>query len=1037
MLKARRLLTLALTIAVIWLASPSAEAVLNASPRLVDPQQSSAGGITGDPVNSRYAWDDADSHRWMGEPWGDPIVVDWVPFDGRDTLQAQVTPTTHNWAVMRTNAFPAEDWRTQLALRAAIYPAGGAPGLDAKLEVRGPGYDTPDLIEQLTCQDLTVDTWNTCTWTFSATAAYSQVAHLSLVFEQLAGTEVTFYLDELRLVDAAGETTWDDMDDGSRAWQYSGNWYDWNPLTPFGLEPITHHGQNPTTPAGAAFLQWDYEEGVAYPSTIAELGTAQAGDPNAWASANYISADMKTSNVEAPISVFLWDQEGRTSPVDCRGFGVPAQHVTTAATWETLTWALPWPPCFDPTGIDEVKFVVQDIDQAQVGTLYVDNIHLISQTLPAPLTGLTYVFEDFNDHDPAFNDFGGNWGTLVSDALTTSFSSAVRRGTWGAALRVDYDLPLGAYTGIWQSLWGHAEYTQTQVLDLTDTYGSLHEPDQDVDQLHFWVRGSGTTTATHNVKVELKDHTGADEHTAYRYLEIDDADTRWQRIVLDADVTNADFWSYPGSPPDPTHMKQLVLVIERAFNAPTGTFYLDDISFVDADAQPFDPEHHTEDEFLAHVSQKTFLYFLDRYDPNTGLFQDRSTAPDLMSTAATGFGLTALTIGESRDWIERDVAVEMITRTLRTLVAGQSPTDTVTDTITGTNGYQGFFYHFLGADGLRKDTDSELSPVDTAILLAGILTAREHFRAVPELVSLADQLYERVAWDWMLDPANDLFYLGWKPTWAGAYQVAAPGGGYFSTYYWDYTTDEVLLINLLAMGSPTHAVPKDVFYAWQRHTDDYVGHSLVHSWNGSFFTYLFAHLWFDFETLGTDNHPTHPVNWWDNSVAAAKASWQFSVDHRDTVPCDGDADYTTYGEQSWGLTAAEGPDAQYHAYGALPAAIAPDHDGTVAPYGAGMAVPLLPERAISALQHYMMETDLWRHRFGYGDAYNLDSQDCGGPWYNHAAFGIDQGPLLIAIENYRSGLIWQTIERNPDLRSAMNLIWPPEAAVYLPLILKP
>ena len=708
-------------------------------------------------------WDDADSHAWIGEPWGDPVEVDWATLEGRETLRAHVTPAAANWALIRTNAFPAEDWRAKTALRADVYPQGAAPGVDLKLEVRGPAFDPPDLIDVLTCDDLTPDAWTTCTWEFSASEAYSQVAHLSLVFDHLAGAETTFTSTPSGWSAQAGEEAWDDMDDGSRAWFYFGNWVNWNPATPFGLEPITHNGQNPTTPAGALFLQWDYLAGCCYPQTTAEIGTAKLKGSSDWSNVHHIEADVRVSDPTVPISVFVWDSEGITTTTDCRGFGSPARQAGVAGAWRTLTWDLPWPPCFDPAGIDEFKFVVNGIDQVQTGALYVDNIRLVAGTLPAPLEGLDYVFEDFNDGDAAFNDFGGNWGALTGNAITTTFSTGVRRGASGAALRVDYALPAASYAGIWQSLWGHSDYTATQALDFTDIYGALNEPDKDFEQLQFWVRGSGTTTATHNVKIELKDNTGDYARTAYRYITIDDADTVWRRIVLDADVTNADFWSYNALPPDPTRMKQLVLIIESYFNAPTGTFYLDDIRFVDADDAPFDPDQHTDDEVLDFVSQRTFLYFLDRYDPVTGLVQDRSTFPDLMSTAATGFGLTALTIGESRGWIDRPLAVEMITRTLRTLVDGQSPTDTVTDTLSNTNGYRGFFYHFLGADGLRKDANSELSPVDTALLVAGVLTAREYFSDVAEIVALADQVYTRVEWDWMLDPSNDLFHLAWMP----------------------------------------------------------------------------------------------------------------------------------------------------------------------------------------------------------------------------------------------------------------------------------
>ena len=129
-----------------------------------------------------------------------------------------------------------------------------------------------------------------------------------------------------------------------------------------------------------------------------------------------------------------------------------------------------------------------------------------------------------------------------------------------------------------------------------------------------------------------------------------------------------------------------------------------------------------------------------------------------MSIAATGFGLTAITIGEQRGWIDRQVAVDMITRTLTTLRDGQSSGDTVEDAIAGTNGYKGFYYHFLDIAGKRKSDQNgvgtELSSVDTALLLMGALTAREHFSDVPEIVDLVDTISDRVEWDWMLGQAR-------------------------------------------------------------------------------------------------------------------------------------------------------------------------------------------------------------------------------------------------------------------------------------------
>ena len=141
-------------------------------------------------------------------------------------------------------------------------------------------------------------------------------------------------------------------------------------------------------------------------------------------------------------------------------------------------------------------------------------------------------------------------------------------------------------------------------MDFSDLYGSLLGLDRDIEQIQFWVRGSGKTTGTHNIKVEIKD---ISSNTAYRYISIDDGNPIWEQMVLDADVTNGDFWSYPALPPDPTQMKQMVFVIESYFNNSTGTFYLDDITFVDADDAPFDPASHSDDEFLAYSASGPLL----------------------------------------------------------------------------------------------------------------------------------------------------------------------------------------------------------------------------------------------------------------------------------------------------------------------------------------------------------------------------------------------------------------------------------------------
>jgi hypothetical protein len=157
-------------------------------------------------VVTRAEFDDADSHKWIGEPWGDPVEVNWVEFDSRKVLSATVTSAVKNWALMRTDAFPPEDWEDKIGLRADIYQDGGASGIDIKLEVRDSSH-FDDLIEAIYCWNLQPDTWNTCTWNFNTTAYdYSTVSYLSMVFDHLGNTApVTFYVDNLRLVSPAGE----------------------------------------------------------------------------------------------------------------------------------------------------------------------------------------------------------------------------------------------------------------------------------------------------------------------------------------------------------------------------------------------------------------------------------------------------------------------------------------------------------------------------------------------------------------------------------------------------------------------------------------------------------------------------------------------------------------------------------------------------------------------------------------------------------------------------------------------------------------
>jgi hypothetical protein len=607
-----------------------------------------------------------------------------------------------------------------------------------------------------------------------------------------------------------------------------------------------------------------------------------------------------------------------------------------------------------------------------------------------------------------------------------------RVGESGGALQVDYDLSAGDFAFRFESLWSDRSLARNY-LDRDDFFRELALSAVRLDRLRLWVHGG--TSYAQSLKVELKDE--SETAAVHRYVEVPPETEGWHELSLPLDVTDAASWQGATGTINPRRLEQLAFVVEKSGNPQArGRFFLDEVAFVDDDAVPLRSDAGNRD-LLELVGLRAFQYFLDWYDPETGLWQDRSEFPDLFSTAATGFGLSALAVGEARGWIARDLAVARVKNTLRRLRDGQqagSPAQSKTQ-----NGYRGFYYHFLDKGGRRKDAGSELSSVDTALLMMGVLHVREHFAGDEEIVALADAVYQRVEWRWMLSATRQgLFHQAWSPDCGGDYTVPASGGGCFKPGLWDYTTDEVILIDLLAIGSPVpaHRVSADAFYAWARERGGYGGHEPVRTWFGSLFTYFFAHQWIDFGPLGRDGHPdpAKRVDWQQNAIAAALANRQFVIDEGEKDPDR----YPAYGPDSWGLTAAEAPGRRVHAacsdgepsycsYGAPPAGTTPFHDGTIAPYGAAAVTMLLGDVSIDALRHYRFspDLDLWRERFGLADAYNLNplggyaGSGSSEPWYDRVLFGIDEGPLLLGIDNHLGGTTRAEVMRNPYIRDAL------------------
>ena len=402
------------------------------------------------------------------------------------------------------------------------------------------------------------------------------------------------------------------------------------------------------------------------------------------------------------------------------------------------------------------------------------------------------------------------------------------------------------------------------------------------------------------------------------------------------------------------------------------------VAFLTAEvcAQPTDATAFTED--LAH---RSFLFFWERADPNTGLVLDRAKAdgsPEsrrIASIAATGFGLTALCIGAEHGWITREQARTRMLAALRVLS-------------TRLKREHGWFYHFIDAQTGERQWKCELSSIDTALLLAGVLTAREFSGEQSEIGKLAQAIYEGVDFPWMLNGHQSLLSMGWKPE-----------SGFLDAR-WD-TYCELGILYLLAIGSPAHAIPADFWYAWRRPHVRYEGYDYISS--APLFTHQYSHAWVDFRGRREDRG--EHTDWFQNSVTATQAHRAFCVGLR--------AKFPDYGPDAWGITPSDSAKG-YVAWGGPP--MDPAIDGTLVPCGPGGSLMFTPDIALRALQNMraMVEGRVYTH-YGFVDAFNPLTK-----WIDPDVIGIDVGITLLSAENMQSGNVWRWFMRNGEIQAAMD-----------------
>jgi hypothetical protein len=381
-----------------------------------------------------------------------------------------------------------------------------------------------------------------------------------------------------------------------------------------------------------------------------------------------------------------------------------------------------------------------------------------------------------------------------------------------------------------------------------------------------------------------------------------------------------------------------------------------------------------DDQFLEELEQATFQYFWDQGNPKTGLVKDRCNTRTedngiVASIAATGFGLTALCIGDKRGYISRAAALERVRATL------QSLWDRLPN-------HRGFFYHWANVNTGERVWDSEVSSVDTAILLCGVLACHEHFW-IDDVQELADDIFDRVEWSWLSEDTALLTH-GWTP------EVG------FLPYRWDYYS-ELMMMYLLGMGSDTYPLHPQAWVAWKRLTFDYEGQRYIGSF-APLFVHQYSQAWFDFR-----NKRDKFADYFQNSVIATRVHRQFCIELGQQFP--------SYNADMWGITASDSMYG-YVAWGGPPET--GPIDGTIVPCASAGSLPFLPQETMRVLRNIRQQYPEAWSKYGFVDAFNPLKK-----WYDQDVIGIDLGITLLMAENVRTGFIWETFMKSEVAQRGM------------------
>ncbi len=414
---------------------------------------------------------------------------------------------------------------------------------------------------------------------------------------------------------------------------------------------------------------------------------------------------------------------------------------------------------------------------------------------------------------------------------------------------------------------------------------------------------------------------------------------------------------------------------------------------------------HDDDALIDRLQRGAFSYIEKYVNHENGLVADTSRDGSPCSIAVVGFALSCYPIAVENGWMTREAAAALTLTTLRFFEA--SPQSEQPDA----TGFKGFYYHFLDMKTGRRVWQCELSLIDTTLLLAGMLTAFSYFDgdgAEANIRELADALYRRVDWQWAQDGFETVAQ-GWKPECG------------FLHYGWE-GYNEATILYILGLGSPTHPLAAKSFGGW---TMTYQWENLLGSdvlYSGPLFTHLFSHAWIDFRGIRDDFMRRSGGDYFENTKATVALHREYAARNPNN--------YEGYGRDFWGITAGDGPgyrdmrvdgrDRRFFGYMSRGAPYGPD-DGTIAPWAMLATLPFTRDAALSGTRHLLASYPQVCKEDRFASGFNLTLPgDDGEGWLSDGWYGLDQGLLVMMIENAKSGLNWKLLRGCPYVISGLK-----------------